>query len=144
MAAVPLSSSPERLTSVLIGQARFEVERVWTHRDSLIFKFRGIDSISAAEPLAGLDVCIPAEERAPLPDGEYYQSDLIGYRVADEAGTAIGAVESIEEYGGPPLLAVKTEKGQEILIPFAKAICVSIDAAERKITVALPEGLDSL
>jgi len=41
-----------------------EVERAWMHRDHLIFKFKGVDTISDAERLAGADVAIPIEERA--------------------------------------------------------------------------------
>ena len=36
----------------------------------------------------------------------------------------IGIVEAWQEYGGPPLLEVKSKHGKEILIPFAKSICV--------------------
>jgi len=47
-----------------------EVENTWMHGDRVIFKFKGIDSISAAEALAGADVCIPMEQRAAAPEGQ--------------------------------------------------------------------------
>ena len=43
-----------------------EVERTWMHGDQLIFKFKGVDTISDAERLAGAEVAIPMEERAEL------------------------------------------------------------------------------
>ena len=111
----------------------------------MIFKFRGIDSISAAEPLAGFEVFVPGEERGALPDGEYYLSDLIGYEVIDQkTGQTIGVIEDWQEHGGPPLLEVRRTNGNELLIPFAKAICVAIDSVLRRIEVDMPEGLDSL
>ena len=115
------------------------------HGDRLIFKFVGIDSISAAEPLAGFEVFIPGEERSALPDGEYYLSDLIGYEVIDQkTGQTIGVVADWQEHGGPPLLEVRRTNGSELLIPFAKTICVVIDTVLRRVEVDLPEGLDSL
>ena len=44
-----------------------EVERTWMHGDHLIFKFKGVDTISDAERLAGADVSIPIEQRAAVP-----------------------------------------------------------------------------
>lgn len=120
-----------------------EIERIWRHKNALIFKFAGVDSISAAEALEGANVCIPKDERAALPEGEYYQSDLIGCQVLDAAtGRLVGVVTDWQEYGGPPLLEVKGEDGKEVLIPFAKAICREIDPAGRRILVELPEGLE--
>ena len=145
LAAIPLSSHPERVRQVIVNGAPFEVEQVWTHREHAIFKFVGIDSISAAEPLVGADVCIPREQRAELPEGEYYQSDLVGCEVVEQkTGETIGVVEGWQEYGGPPLLQVKGKDGREILIPFAKSICVRVDLEARRIEVDLPEGLKEL
>lgn len=145
LAAIALSSHPERSRNVTVNGAPLQVEQVWTHRDQTIFKFHGIDSISAAEPLVGADVCIPAEERAALPEGEYYQSDLLGCEVVEhKTGETIGVVEAWQEYGGPPLLEVKAKDGREILVPFAKSICVVIDPAAGRIEVDMPEGLNEL
>lgn len=123
--------------------AEYQVESVWRHGESVVFKFRGVDSISAAEELAGADVTIPLEERAALPDGEYYQTDLVGCAVVTRQGEPVGTVEGWQEYGGPPLLEVNAG-GRELLIPFARSICVAIDIAARKIVVDLPEGLTEL
>jgi len=114
------------------------------HGDVLVFKFKGIDTISDAERLAGLDVAIPMEQRAPAPEGEYYQSDLVGCEVVDAAGRLLGVVEAWEETEGTPNLAVRATGGCEILIPFAKSICRKIDVAQRRIEVSLPDGLEEL
>ena len=115
------------------------------HGDRLIFKFIGIDSISAAEPLAGFEVFIPAEQRAALPEGEFYLSDLVGCHVIErETGQTIGVVADWQEHGGPPLLEVKRNDGSELLVPYAQSICVAIDPVTRRIEVDLPEGLMEL
>ena len=132
------------MRSVIVNQAALDVESAWFHKDHIIFKFRGVDSISQAEALVGADVCVPAGERLTLPEGEYYQSDLIGCEIVDAGGKLLGNVEGWQEYGGPPLLEVRTPEGKELLIPFAKSICKSIDLGEKRIAVDLPEGLQEL
>jgi len=116
-----------------------EIERAWMHGDELILKFHGVDSISGAEKLAGAEVAIPFEERSALGDDEYYESDLLGCEVFDSTGRSLGRVTAFEETGGTPLLHIG-----DLLIPFAKSICISIDPANKRILVNLPDGLLTL
>lgn len=154
MAAESLSSYPERFQSLkrvfLFGAGEAsgegvpaEIESVWSHRGRLVLKFRGVDSISDAERLRGVEVCIPASERLELPAGEYYVSDLTGCEVIERhTGARVGRVGGLWECGGPGLLKVEPEGGgEELLIPFAKSICVEIDVEGRRIVVDLPQGL---
>jgi 16S rRNA processing protein RimM len=122
--------------SVFVNEKPMEVENVWTHGDHLVFKFHGVDTISDAERLAGAEVAIPFEQRAALGEQEYYQSDLVGCEVVDATGRSLGVVTDFEETGGTPLLRVG-----DLLIPFAKSICTSIDPANKRIVINPPEGL---
>ena len=106
------------------------------HGDELIIKFRGVDTISDAEKLAGAEVAIPFEQRAALSDDEIYLDDLIGCKVLDATGRSLGTVTDYEETGGAPLLHVGN-----VMIPFVKSICVTIDPANKKIVINPPEGL---
>jgi 16S rRNA processing protein RimM len=143
LAAIPFSDHPERMRRVFVNGREYTVENVWRHGDRVVFKFEGIDSISAAETLSGSDVAIPLEDRAVLPVGEYYQTDLVGCSVVTREGTLVGTVDGWQEHGGPPLLEVSVN-GKEVLIPFAKSICVEIDLPGHRIVVDLPEGLVDL
>jgi 16S rRNA processing protein RimM len=116
----------------------------------VVLQFAGIESISAAESIAGLDVLVPGEERLPLEDDSAYISELIGCTVFDGA-TAIGVVEDVQFATTPdgsrrlddaaPLLAVESPEGDEILIPFAKAFVVRVDTEAKRIDMTLPSGL---
>lgn len=141
MAALALTSQPDRLKSVFVNQIPMEVENTWMHGDRLIFKFQGVDTISDAEKLAGAEVSIPFEQRAELAEDEVYQSDLVGCEVVDTTGRALGVVIDFQETGGTPLLEVKTPKGRELLIPFANSICTKIDLENKQIVVNPPDGL---
>jgi 16S rRNA processing protein RimM len=119
-----------------------EVDSAWEHKGRVILKFRGIDDMSSAEELRGMELRIPLEDRPPAPEEEFYHSDLIGCEVVDQSGRSLGHVKGWREYGAAGLLEVKGEK--EFLVPFAKAICLVIDVARKRIVVDLPEGLEDL
>ena len=114
--ALPLSDRPERFES--LGQVYLcgtgapvprQVERTWFHNRTLIFKFEGVDTMSDAELLSGMEVRVPF-------------------------------AEDWQDGGGGGLLVVTGG----MMIPFARAICVEIDVARRRIAVDLPEGLREL
>ena len=120
---------------------RLEVESTWFHSGTLIFKFRGVDSMTDAERLAGAEVRVPVSQRVALDPGEFFLSDLEGCQVVDRrTGDALGRITGWEDAGGSGLLVVDGEW----TIPFARDICVEIDPTSRRIAVELPEGLKDL
>jgi 16S rRNA processing protein RimM len=173
-AAELLTDFPERLTQlreVFLGcgdsePRRHVVKSCWlsqNHRGQAVFHFEGINSISDAEKLRGLDVLLPFEQRVTLPAGQYFISDLIGCSVfenstspsalssspclAASAPSFLGTVRDVQFSGesvlGTPLLAVDTSQG-ELLIPLAEEICSRIEVSARRIDVVLPDGLRDL
>jgi 16S rRNA processing protein RimM len=117
-----------------------DIERIWRHDGRPVFKFLGLDSISAAEEWEGADVLVPMDQGVQKEAGEYTHADLIGCRV--EAGSeVVGIVRGVEEFGSAPLLKVEAADGREILIPFARSICKEIDVAGKVIRADVPEGL---
>ncbi len=120
-----------------------EIERAWEHQNELVLKFTGLDSRNDAEALRGAELRIPEEERPPLPEGEYYLSDLVGCRVETTDGRTIGEVADWQDYGAAPLLVVHAGS-REILVPFTSAIYRQVEPEHRRIVVELPEGLENL
>src|SRR5579863_6367991 len=144
-----LTDVPGRLESLKRAQARLpggedvpvEIAEAWPHAGVWVFKFAGVDSISAAERFRGADLWIPPEFRGSLPEGEFFESDLIGCSLVDAAtGSVFGTLEGWQACGGPILMQVSVE-GREVLIPFVPEICSGVDLKARVIKVAAPEGL---
>jgi 16S rRNA processing protein RimM len=116
----------------------------------VVLQFAGIDSISDAERVAGLEVLVPEEERLPLDDESVYISELVGCTVYNGA-VAVGVVTDVQFATTPdggrrlteaaPLLAVESPEGDEVLIPFAKAFLVAVDTDAKRIDMTLPAGL---
>ena len=138
-----------------------ELVHHWLHKGGVVLHFAGIDSISAAEDLIGFAVAIPRTERVPLAEDEAYIGDLIGCTLVDiapvESGSAplnVGEIEDVDTTAGPvPLLVVRGQASDpldphkrrtEILIPFAKAYLHRLDLVNKRVEMALPEGLVDL
>lgn len=140
---------PGRLESLKRAQVQLadgadvpvEIEQAWQHGDNWVLKFAGSDSIDDAERFRGADLWIPREERGQLPEGEVFQSDLLGCAVRD-IGTdqVVGTVMGFERYGGPLLLVVETGRG-EVLIPFVPEICRDVNIGEKTVAAKIPDGL---
>jgi 16S rRNA processing protein RimM len=163
IAAEILTDFPERLTKLsqvtlwngIAAPRKVEVRRCWlshSHGGQAIFHFATSNSIDDAKKLVGFEVRIPLAERAKLPDGNYYISDLVGCEVVETNGAKVGVVRDVEINGenvlGTPLLVVTLDAARagdaannEILIPLAQDICVKVDLVARRIEAILPDGL---
>jgi 16S rRNA processing protein RimM len=117
-----------------IGAVRF-------HRGRPVIALEGVDTMSAAEELAGCELRIETSALQPLPSGTYYHHDLVGCDVETTEGITIGSVERVEGDGAGSRLLVKGRSGAEILIPLIDAIVVGVHMAARKIVVQPPDGL---
>jgi len=124
------------------GERRqLKVEELWPHKDHLVFKFEGIDSISDAETLLRCELQVPQAERAELEPGWTYVSDLTGCTVFD-GDREIGKIEGVEFGAGEaPLLIVRGKAKMPYEIPFAEAYLSSVDPAAKQVRMRLPEGM---
>ena len=147
VAAELLTDFPERFAERRIlfavdsaGRRELRLETHWLHKGGVVLKFRGVDSIDQAQALAGCELQIPREERAPLPQDAAYVSDLIGCEALDR-GHALGVIAEVQFGAGEaPLLLVKSEAGEH-LIPFAAEYVESVDVERRRVALRLPPGM---
>jgi 16S rRNA processing protein RimM len=131
----------------------------WMHKGGVVLHFAGVESISAAEELAGYVVAIPREERTQLEEGDFYISDLIGCTLVNVAGAqpvVVGEIGDVDRGAGPVAILVvwpsetdRERRGSravddEILIPFAKDYLRRVDVEAKRVEMALPEGLVEL
>ena len=101
----------------------------------------GVRTRDAAEALRGCEVrANPAHLRGPE-DGEYYAHQLVGCRVEDDDGLAIGTVKSIWSTGSADVLVLEDAEGRELLIPAAAPVVREVDVVGQRIVVDLIPGL---
>lgn len=103
----PQTEFPERLRRRKSLMIRYpdgrEEERVLRgsrlHKTLILARLEGISDRNQAEALRGAEVVIPLEEAAPLPEGRYYEHQIIGLRVLTPEGEELGHVQRILECG---------------------------------------------
>jgi 16S rRNA processing protein RimM len=134
---------PEKSSGSAENEVRREVkiESLWPHKELLVMKFAGVDSISEAETLVGCELQVPISEKAHLELGWNYVSDLVGCSVLD-SGNEIGRIEDVQFGAGEaPLLIVSDKAGKKFDVPFAEAYLEGADVSRRQLRMKLPEGL---
>ena len=123
------------------GRRELQVESLWPHKELLVLKFRGIDSMSDAEGLIGAELQVPRVERAGLEQGWTYVSDLAGCMLVDN-GQELGTIEDVQFGAGEaPLLVVVGKTGKKFDVPFAEAYLEAVDTTRKQVRMKLPEGL---
>ena len=117
----------------------------------IVLALAGIDSITGAETLAGLELI--TAQRVALNEDEEYIDDLLDCVVFNDA-QLVGKVTAVDFPTTPdgtrrlpdaaPLLTVQTAAGDEVLIPYVQSFLTSLSVAEKRIDMILPEGLVEL
>jgi 16S rRNA processing protein RimM len=122
---------------------RLELEHCWEHQGRQVLKFNAINSISEAQNLVGAWVEIDADQAVSLPDGTYWDHDLIGCTVRTASDELVGVVVDVMRIAGNRQLVVRGGDG-EFMIPAVATICREISIERKEIRVELPEGLMDL
>ncbi|MEK6692895.1 MAG: ribosome maturation factor RimM [Nitrospirota bacterium] len=143
-----LTHNPERfrkLLSVFIvspqgkgSERRIRGVRSWQGR--VILSFEGISTSGEASGLLNHLIKIPEKDLDPLPDGEYYIFQLIGFTVYTDEGEDIGTLTDVLSTGSNDVYVVK--KGEkEYLIPAIKDVIKEIDMKGRRMVIHPMKGL---
>jgi 16S rRNA processing protein RimM len=110
------------------------------HQGRPILAIDGIDSMTAAEALAGLELRVPDTELEALDDGTYYRHQLVGCRVETVEGQAVGIVTAVTGPIERSHLVVQGSGG-EVLVPLVAPICRAIELTNGRIVIDPPPGL---
>ncbi len=121
------------------GEER-RIASVRFHQGRPVIALDGIETIDAAERLAGVELKVAASDAEPLPANTFYHHDLIGCAVRTRGGDEIGRVSRVEGPMERSQLVVATRRG-EVMIPLVAPICVTVDPHARTIVIDPPHGL---
>lgn len=106
-----------------------------------IVAFEDVDTIEQAERLINCGAYLPLDELEPITDEtRFYFHEIVGYQVVDKTAGELGMVRGVYAMNAQDLIAMDY-LGKEVLIPINSAIVQTIDRANRKLTVDLPDGL---
>ncbi len=135
----------ERLNSTYLdisGELKlFKIEDVWYHKNNVIIKFVGLDSIEDTEDIKKCYLKIKREDAIELPPGHFFIFELIGCRVFTIDGNYLGRINDILETGSNDVYVVEHENNKLIYIPAIKDVVKEIDIENKLIKIKLIEGL---
>jgi 16S rRNA processing protein RimM len=140
-----LTDFPDRfatLKTVHVGPIRQPYELEWArpHRNQVLLKLAGVDSIKQAEALRAKLVFVPRSEAVPLAEGQYFWHQIIGLEVHTTDGHQLGRIADILSTGANDVYVVRSKRG-EVLIPAIEDVVKDIDLARGRMTVAPIPGM---
>ena len=119
-----------------------ELERARVHKNCVIAKVAGIDSIESAMPYINTVVYLNKED-VELPDGTYFIADLIGLSVVDyDTGRIYGKITDVMQTGANDVYTVTSEEG-DTLIPAISDVVMETDLEAGELRIRPLEGLFS-
>lgn len=142
----PWADSPEFLSEfdeiyLDKGARKLEIKAARVHKNMLIMKIDGVDTIDDAEKLRNKVLYINRED-VELEDGAYFIQDLIGLEVLDnESGEKIGTLADVSVTGANDVYHVKNDEGKVYLIPAIPDVVREISPDEGFIRVFKMKGL---
>jgi len=130
--------APDRGPRCFEGSVKVAVREAKTHGTAVVASLRDLDDRAGAEQLRGSTIWVGRSSFPSLPDDEFYWVDLIGTRVVNEQGIALGEVVDLLPSGPQTVLVLQDRSGAEPverLIPFVSAFIQHVDLAQRLIRV---------
>jgi len=117
-----------------------EVESLSLDRNAYVLKLKGVDTLEAAEALAGREIYAAEPDFRGLGGDRFYDFQILGSRVRTRDGAEVGTVAALLAAGGPVLLVVR-RGDEDVYVPFNEAICVKVDPEAREVVIDPPAGL---
>jgi 16S rRNA processing protein RimM len=141
-----ITDFPERLqpgVTVYVGEdynpTRIHSRR-W-HGKLLLIAFEGYPDPETAGAFRNSLVSVRADDRPPLPEGEFYHHQLLGLEVISDEGEALGRLVQILETGANDVYIVRPLAGPDLLLPAIDEVILNVDLAEGSMRVHLLPGL---
>lgn len=125
----------------MAGGEILEIEGVKFFKQFAILKFKGIDTMEAAEKYRKCSLMVPRSSAVRLSRDEYFIADLIGLTVLDEENAEIGTLYDVIETGANDVYAVRLHSGKEFLLPAIKQCILDVDVESGFIKIHILEGL---
>lgn len=142
----PWADSPEFLAEfnelyLDRGAKKIEITSSRVHKNMLIMKIKGIDSIEQADRLKNKVIYMNRDD-VELEEGAYFIQDLIGLDVIDDdTGERIGRLVDVSETGANDVYHVKTDDGREYLIPVIPDVVRDISPEDGYVKIFRMKGL---
>jgi len=119
---------------IMVGDVQVSEFETKRHGQMLLIRFDPEDDRTSAAKWVGREMVILRDQLPQLPEGEYYQSDLIGFTITNTHGEELGRLKAFMSTGAHDVMLVDGD--QERLIPYVKDhFVLDVSLKDRHITV---------
>ena len=123
------------------GRTPAQVESARPHKSLLLLKLAGVDTVEQAEALRGRVVYI-ARTDARLPEGQYFQQDLLGCEVVDaDTQQVYGKLTDIFSTGANDVYQVTDAAGKNYLLPAVRQVVPAVDTTAGRVEIRPIRGI---
>lgn len=130
------------LDGLNVNDKYYKIEKTRIHKNFVIVKLEGIDSIEQAEQLKNNVVEVERDALGELSEGVYYICDLLDCRVETTNGILLGYIDDVIKTGSNDVYVLKDTKSRKpILIPVLPETVKCVDIENKRVTVELLKGL---
>lgn len=129
------------IKNIIIENKSYEIEYVKFHKEQVILKLKGINSIEEAQMLKSKDIYANRDELPELSEGQYYIADLIGFLAVTDKDEAIGKVTDVIVSTASDLFQIKKDDEKTVLVPNIPEFVTEISLSDKKIVITPIEGL---
>lgn len=120
----------------------FEITSVREANEVVVVRVKGLTDRTAAERLTNTELFIPRDRLGEVEDeDEFFHADLIGLRAEDTAGTMIGTVVALYDFGAGEMIEIRPPRGKALVFPFTKAIVPTVDLTGGRVVINPPEEI---
>lgn len=138
----PMSVTRYGPLSTKDGARRLEVSQARAAKDHLIAALTGVTTREQAERLNGTELYVARDKLPETDEGEFYHADLIGLAAVDTAGTTLGTVAAIHNFGAGDIIEIAPARGPTLMLPFTDAVVPTVDIAGGRVVIETPEEID--
>jgi len=120
---------------------QYELDNIREAGNKLIIRFKELNNREAAQVLTNQYAYIRKQDLPELVDGMYYQHELIGLDLLDEAGEKLGKINAIISTGSNDVYVVSPvgKSLPDILVPAISSVVIEINLDRGFVKVELPE-----
>lgn len=128
-------------TALATDRARtLTVEAARPFREGLLVKFQEVTDRTQAEALRGILLLVPAADAPDLPDGVWWEHQVVGLEVETEAGEPIGTIREVLHHPANDVWVVARD-GADALIPAIRDVIIRVDLEAGRATIRAIPGL---
>ncbi len=123
------------------GASSVKVVSSRVHKNMVIVKLKGVNSIEEADAMRGKVLYIDRAD-AQLPEGRYFIQDLIGLQVVDaENGTVYGVIDDVTQTLANDVYHVKAENGKIYYIAAVDQVLAGTDLEAGTVSIHAMKGM---